>query len=583
MKKFCFLILMLTLLFMMSTTAFAASNETYRLDELGLSIDIPSDYVVFTRDIADDDPNLSVYGLNKNDMSDLMESRNLYLDAWDTYVNFEITVTMTDISISDFNLISDTTLNFLASSFTEEYASYGITIDTCEIYQHDQAKFLKIYQSKPDGANIVYGLQYYTVYDHKAINITMLSYSGAIDSEKGSILASIVKTVHFDQEPLRMEPPPDTEAFLYRDEDTGCEFTVPANWTQKPLSQDRETIDVEFASNKEPGLCIFYGSTDIWAEMSFSEKKGLTRADIDNTIYSPEEFAESAGVEKGQISTVSYGGKEYFAYTTTISTSEYGFDFEATQTYLIRFENGYGYNFQFAGDSTSPYYDDFVSLLESVKYPAVESTSPPNYDKPSESAPSSNYDDPVESTPPSSYADTANRATPSGSDSKYIEINLFFSLLITITIYSVPIFVYRYAIIKQPVEKSRAKKITIIYAAIAFVVMSFLLYAVNGSGAAGGAIVLWSLVNYGVLTGGKDRRQVDEWSEGISRTAPPVAEQSRSVPEAENSILASDFSEMARGSQTDPGEENVVFCHQCGTKLNGDCQFCYKCGAKIIK
>lgn len=101
MKRFCSFILMLIILLSMSTTAFAASSKTYSLDDLGMSIDVPSEYVVFTRDIADNDPNLSTYGLNKEDLLDLMKSSNIYLNAWDKDANFEIIVTMIDSIIKE--------------------------------------------------------------------------------------------------------------------------------------------------------------------------------------------------------------------------------------------------------------------------------------------------------------------------------------------------------------------------------------------------------------------------------------------------------------------------------------------------
>lgn len=579
MKKFRLLVLALTLLFVLSPAAFAASRETYRLDDLGMSIDIPSEYVVFTRDIADDDPNLSAYGLNKNDLSDLMESRNLYLDIWDTYVSFEITVTMTDNSISDFNLISDTALNVLASSFTDEFASYGLTIETWEIYQHDQAKFLKIYENMPKGTDMVYGLQYYTVYDHKAISITMSSYSGAIDAEKEAILASILDTVHFDQEPLRRETPPDTAAFLFRDEDTGCEFTVPANWTQKPLSQERETIDVKFASSREPGLCILYGSTDIWSEMPLSEKIGLTRADIDNSLFTGlEEFAETMGVEKNKTSMLSYGGNEYYTYSNTTTASEYGIDLRITQTCFMRVENGYLYTFQFNGDIAGPYYDDFESLLESVKYQAVELS---NHEDASDKSLPSSYGAAAGRTSPSNYTQPA--VSPPPYEPDYSIASILLSLFITITIYSVPIFVYRYAVIKQPVEKKRAKKITIIYAAIAFAVMFFLHFLINGNGAtSGGAIVFWSWVNYDVLTRGK-KQPAENQSTWVSQTAAPVGAQQESTLQTKKLISEPGLPEITREPQPDPGEEDVVFCHQCGAKLNKSHHFCYKCGAEVVK
>lgn len=227
-------------------------------------------------------------------------------------------------------------------------------------------------------------------------------------------------------------------------------------------------------------------------------------------------------------------------------------------------------------------YEDFEALLKSVKYPTAESAAPSNSEDTVDLPSPSTYEDTVDRTPPSSYADTPKRAEPLDLYSEYSPINLLFSILVTITIYSVPIFIYRYAIVKQPVEKRRAKLVTIVYGVIAFVVMCFLSLAINGSGASvGGSIVLWSMVNYKVLTGGKDR-QVEEWSEGVSRTAPPVGDWQGLTPEADR-ISAPDLPEATRDSQTNPGKENIVFCHQCGAKLNRDHHFCYKCGAEIIK
>ena len=70
---------MLIMVFSMSTTVFAAASKSYQLDDLGMSIDIPSEYVTFTRNISDSDPNLATYGLTKKDLSDLMNTRTSIL------------------------------------------------------------------------------------------------------------------------------------------------------------------------------------------------------------------------------------------------------------------------------------------------------------------------------------------------------------------------------------------------------------------------------------------------------------------------------------------------------------------------
>jgi hypothetical protein len=558
MKRLYSFVLMLIMVFSMSTTVFAAASKSYQLDDLGMSIDIPSEYVTFTRNISDSDPNLATYGLTKKDLSDLMNTRNIYLNAWDKDVTFEIIVTMVDSTITDFNLMSDTVLNTLASSFKSEYANSGVTVEKYEVYQHDQAKFIKIYISQPNGSDKAYGLQYYTVYDNKAINVTMQSYSGKIDSSKEAILQSIVSTVHFVKEPLKLESVPDTAAFTYKDKDTGAEFIVPANWTQDTLSKDRQFLDVKFTSNKEPGLSILYGSTDMWGEMSASEKKGYSRADLNNEIFTVDEFAETMGVPKSNVSTVSYGNKEYYKYTTVMTSSSYGVNLEATMTCLMRIENGYAYTFQFSGDNKNAYYKDFESLLGSVKYPEIQ-------------------------------GGTIVNGMP-----EFSAVNILLSLLVTIIIYSVPIIIYRYGIARRPIEKGKAKKITIIYAVIAFIAMSVLIFVINGSGAAGGAILLWSWINYKVLTTGKAQNEEksnesEPVAEAVTHIEPVAIEPAvkmTEMPVHSNRILSSSMSAPIVESQpveTGEGPDDIVFCYKCGTKLSKSNQFCHKCGTKIVK
>ena len=85
--------------------AFAA-NSTYELDELGMSIELPSDHVVFTRDIKANDLNLIAYGLTKDGLSSLMQERSIYLNAWDEDINYEIIVTMLDSPFEDYNQLA---------------------------------------------------------------------------------------------------------------------------------------------------------------------------------------------------------------------------------------------------------------------------------------------------------------------------------------------------------------------------------------------------------------------------------------------------------------------------------------------
>lgn len=148
-------------------------------------------------------------------------------------------------------------------------------------------------------------------------------------------------------------------------------FTVPANWKQKAFSKDREFIDVKFVSTKEDGCTMIYGSTDMWSQMSASDRVGYTRSDLNNSAFTKSDIAEMYSTTADKISTVTYNGVEYFKGETSYTSDTYGVDITVTMTQLVYIDNGWMYMFQFGGTSTHKFYSDFESLLKSVQYPAV--------------------------------------------------------------------------------------------------------------------------------------------------------------------------------------------------------------------
>lgn len=378
MKKFISTLLIFCLVICLLPMSVFAANSTYELDDLGMSIEVPSGHVVFTRDIKSNDPNLIAYGLTKEGMSSLMLERNIYLNAWDKDVNYEIIITMMDSPFEDFNQFSSTTLAALISSLSSEYENAGITYIKSDIYQHDQAKFIKIYVSQPNSGSTAYGLQYYTAYNGKAISITLQSYSGVIDSNKEAIIQGIIDTVRFDTEPHFSSSPVQTQAFTYTDRDSGMSFTVPSNWVETPMNKEREYIDAKFTSNLEDGLSIIFTSEDVLGDSFQSNipslaKHAVSRSAIDNSMFTKADAAAMWGIPEKDVSMVTYGGKEYYSAEVVSSGSAYGFTLSMPIVYLLRIENGYMYLFQFGGSRNSKYFHDFESLVSSAKYPEYES------------------------------------------------------------------------------------------------------------------------------------------------------------------------------------------------------------------
>ena len=350
-------------------TMVSAASNTYDLDELELKVTIPNDYSVITRDTPASDPIFSDLGTTKSAIVSQFETNNIYLNAISNTYNEEIVVTNMKNSLSNFSLLSDTVLNTFASTMANQYKDYGIDVSKHEIYQHSQAKFIKVYFT--DTANSVHGLQYYTIYDGKAMNFTMRSYEGSLSSRQETTIKTIVDSIKYDKAPPAADQGEDTNSFIHTDTDSGVTFTVPANWKQEAFSKDREFIDVKFVSTKEDGCIMIYGSTDMWSQMSASDRVGYTRSDLNSSAFTKSDIAEMYSTTADKISTVTYNGVEYFKGETNYTSDTYGVDITVKMTQLVYIDNGWMYMFQFGGTSTHKLYSDFESLLKSVQYPSV--------------------------------------------------------------------------------------------------------------------------------------------------------------------------------------------------------------------
>ena len=160
---------LLSLLIILSsvTTATATNTVQYELDDMNMSIEIPSNMTVFTRDIASDDPNLELFSITKEYLLSLYQNNDIYLEAYSLDPYYEIIITMLNYDgsqeIFDFKNYSDEEL----LSMGEEMLSYleedGRIYGSVEIYRHPDAIFLKMPLEQEDDGQTIYSVQYYTI------------------------------------------------------------------------------------------------------------------------------------------------------------------------------------------------------------------------------------------------------------------------------------------------------------------------------------------------------------------------------------------------------------------------------------
>lgn len=156
---------------------------------------------------------------------------------------------------------------------------------------------------------------------------------------------------------------------LYVDKETNTTFMIPDNWKSKPPS--KENIDAKFVPKSADGFmyAIMYGSADIYGQEM--KDAGYLRADINNTLVPKEYVSYIMNIDESGISVARYNNCDYYRADIVQNYSSDGLEVNVEMTFMVRFENGYMYVFQFFGTSDSEYFDDFESLLNSAVYPAA--------------------------------------------------------------------------------------------------------------------------------------------------------------------------------------------------------------------
>lgn len=523
----------------------ADEGTRLHLEEVGISITIPSEYEIFMPGVSSDDPRFEQMGIDGEHMVELLNS-GFYLSAVARDFSAEITVSMTPNSFyKDYNLLGANAVRTWVESFARDmFETVDAELIDYSIFQHEQALFVEYHVKNL--SNLASAIQYSTIYDSKNVNITYWFYDGDITQADRVLVKSVVDEVVFDTEPQKPNPVSETKAFVYTDSATGTSFTVPDGWKERELSQEREFIDAAFASTQDETVTILYGSTDLWSRATDEMRQGLSRSDITISALTKEDIAAICGASSTDVLSVKYNGIQYYQTNVTSTHNLYGIDWSVKVTCLTYIDNGWLYQFQFGGTEESEFYSDFISLMNSVRFPTrtPASTTEVTYST-------------GNTLPESSFTSTQSNLYTFDIGS------IVLSLIITIAVYSAPIFIYRYAIRRRPMDRKPAKILTVLYAVFGFIIMSLIMFTVNHSAASGGGVLLWSFVNYKVLIGGSDKI-------GFLQKNPSYA----------NTESGADIAPQTQKSE-EAISPKVTRCRYCGAQLPEGNAYCHKCGAKV--
>jgi len=168
-------------------------SERFELPALGISVVSPENYVIYTQDTPADDASFAAFGLDGETTLAHFAQNDIYYNALSPTGSDEIVVTMTANPLESFAAYSDEDLLATESAFAELYAASGKILDSIEVVPHPLFKMLRLTLHDEDGAT--YTVQYYTVYDYKAMNFLFHSYQGPASQEQLDMQEDFVASI----------------------------------------------------------------------------------------------------------------------------------------------------------------------------------------------------------------------------------------------------------------------------------------------------------------------------------------------------------------------------------------------------
>ena len=195
MKRKLLLFILLALLLTLGVHA----ADTVRLEELGLTIEVPSGYYVITRNMAEDDPALSVFDMDSESVTKLLEKNDVYLDLMNEDDAFELTVSMTKNEERTMNQFTDDALDSMADTLADQFDSSGLTVHSVQHFIQDSTVFFQIFVSGEQDGDPLQLLRYYTVHNYQTVVMDLLYWGSSLPENYERLAKSMIASIRFDQ------------------------------------------------------------------------------------------------------------------------------------------------------------------------------------------------------------------------------------------------------------------------------------------------------------------------------------------------------------------------------------------------
>lgn len=179
-------------------------TTAFTIRPLGMTVNIPSELTVLTQNTDLNDSDTASLNLTKEMFENYFVRHDVYLNALDSRLRYEISISMVQSGDGqtgfDFNTLTDSELRSFMTASAALYKLVGMTYKSTELYTRNPAlKFFKSELEIRNGAYPACGVQYFTIHNGMAIDITLMSYDNLLDAEREALLAGIVSSISLQE------------------------------------------------------------------------------------------------------------------------------------------------------------------------------------------------------------------------------------------------------------------------------------------------------------------------------------------------------------------------------------------------
>ena len=356
MKK---LLLCALLCALLALSVSAAGTQTYDLPEIGLTVELPSEFRVLLHDELIDSDLLA---------DDLKDITYLYAVDFTSELTFTLRAGPTDwvdlktMDAESFNAARDILGNTVATNPNASDFKSGVYSNLAATYFTFQA-----FDASEDINSDC--IAYVTTHSGMYYQLIFQISESRFTEEQLALTRSVIDGLEFQDEAAAAEPEETSSSFTRRDgpflfEDETCEFSfpVPSGWYQ---SNDPEDGPNEFSFYPDSLIgFLFVSVDDYWASLPTEQQDSTDPAEIDLSWFETAEIADWLGMET--VRTVSVGDIPFY-YGETVYSYEESDEILPVIGYATA-HNGYLYSFLYAGDRDDTTADDLTGMLAGLQF-----------------------------------------------------------------------------------------------------------------------------------------------------------------------------------------------------------------------